>query len=120
VAAKTNQPTLVDNEGRGIHPSWAKSEVALAIMRGDHDADLETIRQAAVKRVKAMWRKGMRVKLTGTRNPDLDGQDAVIIKVNQKSIAVGVGTPTTDQWGTTYSVGEYNVPPAMLQRPEAA
>jgi hypothetical protein len=25
------------------------------------------------------------------------------------------GTATTDQWGTTWSDGEYNVPPAMLE-----
>lgn len=118
MAAKTNQPNLVDNEGRGIHPSWAKSEVALAIMRGDHDADLETIRQAAVKRVKSMWRKGMQVRLVGTKSVDLDGATATIIKVNQKSITVGVGPATTDQWGTEYEGGEYNVPPAMLARIE--
>ena len=88
-------------------------------MRGDHDEQLDTIRQAVASRVKGMWRKGMRVKLTGTKNPTLEGAVGVIVKVNQKSISVGVGDATTDQWGTTYSGGEYNVPPAMLQRADA-
>jgi hypothetical protein len=120
VAAKTNQPILTDNEGRRIHPSWNDAgEVALAIMRGDHDDMLRHIQQACTTRLKGLWRKGMKVKLVGTRSVDLEGKEAVILKVNQKSITVGFGTATTDQWGTTYEGGEYNVSPSLLQRVEA-
>lgn len=115
-AKNTQQPILTDNEGRRIHPSWADAgEVALAIMRGDHDEMLRHIQQACTTRLKGMWRKGMRVKLVGTRSVDLEGREAVILKVNTKTIAVGVGTATTDQWGTTYEGGEYNVSPNLLQ-----
>lgn len=114
MATTQNAPNLIDNEGRPIHPSWAKNEVALSIMRGDHDDALSTISQATAKRLKSMWRKGMAITLTGTKSPDLDGQRGVIIKVNTKTVTVGIGDATTDQWGTTYSIGEYNVPPSML------
>lgn len=113
--ATQNQPSLTDNEGRRIHPSWANAgEIALAIMRGDHDEYLSQIQSAAAARVKGMWRKGTRVNIVGSKNADLAGVVGVILKVNQKTITVGFGEPTTDQWGTTYSHGEYNVPPAML------
>lgn len=115
-AKNTQQPNLTDNEGRRIHPSWADAgEVALAIMRGDHDDMLRHIQQACTTRLKGMWRKGMRVKLVGTRSVDLEGKEAVILKVNTKTISVGVGTATTDQWGTTYEGGEYNVSANLLQ-----
>lgn len=89
-------------------------ETARAIMAGELDADLDYIMQACSARTKGMWRKGMTVRLTGTKNPTLDGKEGVILKVNTKTITIGVGVATTDQWGTSYDGGEYNVPPSML------
>lgn len=90
----------------GIHPSWEKAgAVAFAIMKGEHDDELESIRQAAVARLKSRFRKGQHCKLVGTRNVSLDGQECVIEKVNQKSISVRV-----------LSTGAgYNVPSSMLE-----
>lgn len=90
-------------------------EIAAAILDGKHDADLGHIVEAAQARKKMMYRKGAKVKLVGTKNPTLDGKVGTVLKVNATRISVGVGTPTTDQFGTTWSDGEYNVPPAMLE-----
>lgn len=93
-----------------IHPSWIKlGGLPLEIMQGKHDDDLENIRQAVTARIKSRFQRGQRVVLKGTRNVELDGQEVTIIKVNQKSITVGVGK--RDQFGYEK---EYNVPPKML------
>ena len=39
--------------------------------------------------------------------------------MNQKTISIGVGEATTDQWGTTYEGGEWNVSPSLLTKVEA-
>lgn len=93
-------------------------EVVQAIMRGDYDADLSMIQSAAAARIKNMWRRGTQVRLVGTKNVELEGKTGVITKVNQKSISVGLGAVTHDQWGTTYADGEYNVSPGLLERVE--
>lgn len=115
MATTTEKPNLTAVDGSKVHPSWAQAgEIALAIMRGEHDDELQHIQNACKTRLKVSYRKGQRFKLTGTKSVDLEGKVATIIKVNQKSITVGVGTPTTDQWGTTWSDGEYNVSPNLL------
>jgi hypothetical protein len=94
-----------------IHPSWVKAGgVALEIMEGKHDAHLNTIADACNKRLKAMFRKGQQVRLTGTRNVELEGQVGVVLKVNPKRITVGLGE--RGQFGYE---SEYNVPPHMLE-----
>ena len=100
-----------------IHPSWFKagSDIAVAIMQGQHDSELETIANACKVRLKQMFRKGQKVKLVGTKNVDIDGKIATITKVNQKSISIGIGTPKTEFGSTYYPEGEYNVPPRMLE-----
>lgn len=88
-----------------IHPSWVKAGgVALEIIEGKHDDDLESIAQACRVRVKSMFRKNQRVKLVGTRNVQIDGSEGIIEKVNSKSISVILD----DGRG-------YNVPPRMLE-----
>ena len=84
-------------------------------MAGELDADLDFIQQACAARTKGMWRPRMAVRLRGTKNVSLDGKEGVILKVNTKTITVGVGVATTDQWGTSYDGGEFNVPPSMLE-----
>lgn len=96
-------------------PLKETSPLAAEILDGKHDADLDYIRQACAHRLKMRFRKGTAVRLTGTRNAHLEGKEGVILKVNARSISVGVGKAETDQWGTTYDGGEYNVPPAMLE-----
>jgi hypothetical protein len=60
------------------------------------------------------FRKGAKVRLVGTGNAELEGKVGVVIRVNQKSVAVGVGE-YDPQWGGSYSEGSYNVPPRMLE-----
>jgi hypothetical protein len=88
---------------------------AAAILNGEMDADLDYIAQAIKARVKTQFRRGQKVTLTGTKNPSLEGKAATIIKVNVKTVTVGVGEPMED-WGMTiYSEGEFNVPTRMLK-----
>jgi hypothetical protein len=91
------------------------SEVAQAIWDGKHDADLNIIQHACQQRLKMMFRRGTKMRLTGTKSVELEGKTATIIKVNPKRITIGVGEPETDQFGTTWSGGEFNVPPSMLE-----
>ena len=89
--ATQNQPSLTDNEGRRIHQSWANAgEVALAIMRGDHDEYLSQIQSAAAARVKGMWRKGTRVNIVGSKNADDDTGHAQC-GVCERTMDPGVG-----------------------------
>jgi hypothetical protein len=82
------------------------------IVDGLHDKNLDILVQAAKARLKFKFRKGQRVRLTGTKSIDLEGKEAVITKVNQKTISVGIGEK--DEWGL-YSGGEYNVSPGLLE-----
>lgn len=89
-----------------VHPSWIKvGGVALEIVEGTHDADLESIRQACAVRVKSMWRKGDRVRLVNTRNVLLDGAEGRVEKVNTKSISVVLDNGA-----------RYNVNPELLEK----
>lgn len=92
------------------------SDFVQEIIDGKHDDELEAIQSVAAWRFKNLWRKGMPVRLKGTKSPVLEGKTGVIVRVNQKTATVGVGKATTDQWGTTYDGGEYNVPPRMLEK----
>lgn len=93
-----------------IHPSWFKAGgLALEIMQGKHDDQLDAISQACKSRLKDRFRRGAKVRLQGTRNVDLDGQEATIVKVNAKTVTVGLGDK--DEFGYER---EYNVPPHML------
>ena len=90
-------------------------ETARAIMAGELDSDLEMIRQAVAARQKARFRKGARVKLVGTKNPEIDGKEGVILKVNARTVSVGLGEKEVTDWGTFYKDGEFNCPPAMVE-----
>ena len=87
-------------------------ETARAIMDGGLDGDLTWIEQAAQARRKNLYRKGARVRLTGTRNRAIEGMEGTILRVNQKTVAVGCGEK--DEFGF-YRSGEFNVPPVMLE-----
>lgn len=87
-----------------IHPSWIKAGgIALEIMEGKHDDDLDTIAQACKVRLKSMFRKNQKVKLVNTRNLDFEGAIGTVDKVHTKTVAVAVN-------GTVL-----NVPPHMLE-----
>jgi hypothetical protein len=82
--------------------------VAEAIINGQHDADLEYIQIACQARMKRMFRAGQRDRAVGTSNPEVDGKQGVIEKVNAKTIKVVLD----EQRGTgTW----YNFPPRMLE-----
>jgi hypothetical protein len=85
------------------------------IVDGKYDDILAYIPQACAARVKTRFRKGAKVRLTGTKNVQLDGKVGTVIKVNTKTVVVGIGTPTTEYGITLYDGGEYNVPPTMLE-----
>jgi hypothetical protein len=92
------------------------SPLVQAILAGEHDGDLEMIQSAAAHRVKTMFRRGVTVRVTREcSNPELVGRTGVVTKANQKTVSVGIGAPTTDQFGTAYEVGEYNFPPRMIE-----
>jgi len=91
-------------------------EIAADILTGLHDSNLDHIDAAVKYRKKDMFRPGSTFILKGTRNPELDGKSATVLKVNQKRIAVGVGEKIEEFPGFwTWTGGEYNVPAAMLQ-----
>ena len=70
----------------------AKNPVYEAILRGDFDGEgLEDLEHAVSIRRKTMFRPGTKVRLVGTRNPELEGREGVIVKVNPKRITVGLG-----------------------------
>ena len=90
-------------------------ETARAIIAGELDSDLDFIVQAAQARKKAMFRKGTKCRLVGTRNAHLEGNECEILKVNSKTITVGVGINTPDVYGDDWSGGTFNVSPALLE-----
>lgn len=113
--ATKNDERLIDSNGQRIHPSWLNAgEVALAIMRGEHDDELQHIQNACKTRLKVSYRKGQRFVLKGTRSVDLEGKECTILKVNAKTITVGVGTLTREPWGDHWDGGEFNVSPGLL------
>lgn len=79
-------------------------ETARAIVDGEHDADLDYIQGAVQARRKMMFRRGARVRLTGTRNPEIEGQTGTVVKVNAKRVTVDIDES-----------GEFNVPTTMLE-----
>lgn len=87
-------------------------ETAARIMAGDLDGDLDWILQAVAARKKNLFRKGARVRLEGTKNPSYEGREGVIVKVNAKTITVGIGD-FDRQWGVYES--ELNAPPSMVK-----
>jgi hypothetical protein len=91
-------------------------EVVRQIMEGEHDDTLDLIQSAAKARIKNMWRKQMRIRVHGSKNPDLEGVEGVITKVNVKTITVGLGDAEVTQFGTIYSKGEWNMSPGLLEK----
>lgn len=102
---------------RNIDP--ATKALADAIMRGEHDASLDYLASACTARIKNRFRKGAKVRLTGTSRIEIDGKVGTILKVNQKTVSVGIGDPQTEYGYTYYPEGEYNVPPRMLESVQA-
>ncbi len=93
----------------GTRRTWEEvGGVANEIIKGEHDADIQYIQQACVQRFKRMFRKGMRVRLVGTGNVELDFKEGVIEKVNTKTVSVAI--PGT---------AGYNVSPNLLELVDA-
>lgn len=90
------------------------SPIGKSIMEGEYDADLDTILAAVAYRKKVMFRPGSKVRLSGTRNTEIDGQIGTVIKVNAKRISVGLGEKS--EWGYEQ---EFLVPASMLTAVEA-
>lgn len=85
-------------------------ETARAIMAGELDSDLGWIAQACKARLKRMYVKGAQVRLVGTKNPEFEGKVGTIMKLNTKTVSVGVGEK--DDYG--FYAHELNVPTHML------
>lgn len=75
--------------------------IADAIMRGEHDAEINYIQNACTARLKRMFRKGAQVEVIEGR---VMGATGTIIKVNTKRISVDLGPD-----------GQWNIPPGMLR-----
>lgn len=96
------------------------SPLAAEILEGKHDDVLDYLSQAITARHKSLFRKGQRVRLKDTKNPALEGKEAVITRVNQKTYSVAVGEVEYAEWDTRhespfYPEGEFNVPRRMIE-----
>lgn len=100
-------------------------ETARAICAGELDADLDFIIQAANARkkqtLKKSFRKGAKIRITTGK---LAGFEGVVIKINPKTMTVGLGKIETETWGEgtphamtmeSYSQGEWNVSHGMVE-----
>ncbi len=81
--------------------------LATAIMAGEHDDVLDQVIAAAQARQKNRFRKGTRVRITGTGDPKTDGKEAVVLKANARTISVGIGGVTFADWDVKKSYPEY-------------
>jgi hypothetical protein len=87
-----------------------ENPLIVAIVAGEHDADLDQIDLAIRNRKRRMFRPGTKVRLHGTRNASIDGMTGVILKVNAKRMTVGLGEK--DQFGYEK---EFLIPASMLE-----
>ena len=94
-------------------------EIAAEILDGKHDENLSYIIQAAQGRTKRLFRKGQRVTITQSRDAEMVGKVGVVLKVNPKTISVGVGDTMHDEWDKAkaypvFEFGEWNFPATCL------
>lgn len=95
-------------------------QIAGEIIDGEHDDDLDYILQAVKARQKTRFRKGSRVRIVGSKDIRTEGKEGVVLKVNQKSISVGLGEKVVHGEGTGFSYdeftdGEWNFSPSLLE-----
>ena len=93
--------------------------LAAEILAGEHDNDLPHIIAAAQNRQKMRFRKGSRVRIVGTNDATM-GKEGTVLKVNPKTIQVGVGEKTYGDWDTEkqfpeYENGTWNMTPNFLE-----
>jgi len=102
--------------------TWAEvSATAAEIIDGKFDGELDYIQQACQARKKTMFRRGQLVSVSERAAGPIACQQATIIKVNPKTITIGVGRLekkgsgdfTYEEW----SGGEWNISPALLVTP---
>lgn len=95
-------------------------ETARAILAGELDSDLDYIIQAATARkkdtLKRMFRKGSEIRVTVGK---LAGQEGIVLKINPKTISIGLGEKKTEYIGTErfdfFEGGEWNVSHGMVE-----
>jgi hypothetical protein len=86
--------------------------ILTAILTGEcSGALLEDIDHAMSIYKKKTFRPNTKVRLVGTRNPEIDGKIGVVIRANPKKIAVGLGEK--QDWGGYEQ--EFGVPVRMLE-----
>lgn len=102
--------------------TWEQTGSVLAqeIIAGKHDEDLQWIQQACAARLKTRLRKGTKVRVKGASDASLNDKEATILKVNTKTVTIGVGTRVVQHAGeaweyTEYDGGEWNVSPNLLE-----
>lgn len=88
--------------------------LAQSIFDGEHDDQLAEILAAAQARQKNRFRKGQRVRIDGTGQATINGAEGVILKTNTKTISVGVGDLSYEDWDAArefpnYSLGSWNL-----------
>jgi hypothetical protein len=90
------------------------SPLAAAILDGQHDAELELIKQAVAARMRDRFRRGTMVRVHSTRDLRLHGMVGTVMKVNPTRITVGFGEYHETEFGSFFDA-EYNIPPNMLE-----
>lgn len=93
--------------------------VPAAIFAGEHDDVLDLIDQAIKARKRSMFRPGMTVRFNELAKK-IAGQTGTILKVNPKTINVGVGEVKYEDWDArkeygVWSGGEWNVSASLLE-----
>ncbi len=93
--------------------------LATAIMAGEHDDVLDQVIAAAQARQKNRFRRGTRVRVTGTGDKT-DGKEGVVLKANPRTITVGLGGVTFEEWDAkkdypVYADGEWNMTSGYLE-----
>lgn len=93
--------------------------LAQAIYNGEHDDELYEIIAAASARQKNRFRKGSRVTVHGS-DAIPEGAEGVVLKVNSKTISVGIGEKSYESWDANrefpyYAGGSWNVSSNFLR-----
>lgn len=110
-----------------MHSDKAR-DMLRAIMAGEVDEDLDVIERNARLRARTAAKRafplGSRVRLHGTRNPNYEGREGTVVKINPTRLLVWFDEDHAEWMGPLErmtlaekaSYASLGVPPSMLQR----
>ena len=96
-------------------------QLAADIIDGKYDDELDWIQQAAQARKRARFRPGQQVTVSAeAKSERIAGKKATVLKVNQRTITIGVGEKVVRNAGSDFSYddfedGEWNISPGLLE-----